>query len=360
MTSAPHRHDLTGRLSRRRLARLAVLGLAAGTGSLGLASSATATGRHGLDSGGGKRPGEGQVHYDRARALAGDDPVLSTLAASLMPDFEFPRPPAPEPLKLFDNLAFLSTGWVSAMAVLTDDGIILIDALTSAAEAETVLVPGLRALGADPQAIKYVVATHGHHDHFGGAKYLSDHFGTRVLMTPTDWDLVERTGPADSPSRDLEIADGQRLTLGGTTIRLHRTPGHTSGTVSPIIPVRANGACHTAMLWGGTNPPETLPELHTYRRSVRSFRARMRQADVDVELSNHPNDYGLQRVEQLRERPEGPNPFVLGRARTQRYMQVLDLMLQGRIADAEAAGARGASSTRGSAASRGAAVHGCC
>jgi metallo-beta-lactamase class B len=62
----------------------------------------------------------------------------------------------------------LSTGWVSAIAVLTDDGVVLIDALTSAAGAENVLVPGLRELGADPETIRYVVVTHGHDDHFGG------------------------------------------------------------------------------------------------------------------------------------------------------------------------------------------------
>ncbi|MEU9052514.1 hypothetical protein AB0D37_19170 [Streptomyces sp. NPDC048384] len=55
----------------------------------------------------------------------------------------------------------------------------------------------------------------------------------------------------------------------------------------------------------------------------------MRDAKVDVELSNHPNDYGLQRVEQLRSRPDGVNPFVLGEPRAQRFMAVLDLMLRG-------------------------------
>ncbi|MEE1801900.1 hypothetical protein PUR57_24955 [Streptomyces sp. JV176] len=58
---------------------------------------------------------------------------------------------------------------------------------------------------------------------------------------------------------------------------------------------------------------------------------------MDVELPNHPNDYGLQRAEQLRNRPGGANPFVLGRPRTQRFMAVMDLLVRARIADAEAA-----------------------
>ncbi|WP_406411865.1 MBL fold metallo-hydrolase [Streptomyces sp. NBC_01614] len=324
MTSSPHNDndtDLAGLLSRRRFAQLGALGLAGGVGALGPGSSAVAAGR------------DGQDYYERARALAGSDPVLLALVTALTPDFEFPRPPAPQPLRIFDNLAFLSAGWVSAMAVLTDDGIVLVDALTSPADAESVLVPGLRELGADPATIKYVVVTHGHDDHFGGAQYLADRYGARVLMAPADWDLIARTRPDNAPTRDLDTVDGQRLTLGGTTIRLHHTPGHTAGTVSPIIPVRSGSERHTAMLWGGVNPPGTVPELCTYRASVRSFRSRMRDAKVDVELSNHPNDHGLQRVEQLRSRPDGVNPFVLGEPRAQRFMAVLDLMLRGRIAD---------------------------
>ena len=91
------------------------------------------------------------------------------------------------------------------------------------------------------------------------------------------------------------------------------------------------------MLWGGMNPPTSLTELRTYLASIDSFRDRIRQANVDVELSNHPNDHGLQRAEQLRNRPDGANPFVLGRPRTQRFMTVMDLMLWGRVAEAEAA-----------------------
>ncbi|MGI5118812.1 MBL fold metallo-hydrolase [Marinactinospora thermotolerans] len=325
MRPSPRRDGEAGLVSRRGFGRLAAFGLAAGAGLVGPAPTASAA-------------ADGQDYYERARALAGDDPVLRALASALAPDVTFPDVPAPAPLLLFDDLALVSVGFVHAMALLTDDGIVLFDALRSPEDAEDVIVPGLRELGADPAAIRYVVVTHGHYDHFGGAQYLADRYGARVLMSPADWDLVAGSRPDNAPVRDLEIADGQRLTLGGTTVRFHHTPGHTPGTVSPIFPVRAGSDRHTAMLWGGTNPPGTLPELRDYLASIASFRGRMREAGVDVELSNHPNDYGLQRAEQLRERPDGANPFVLGRQRADRYMEVMDLMLRGRIADAEAAG----------------------
>jgi metallo-beta-lactamase class B len=331
VTSTPHHDNRNAALTRRRFGRLAVLGLAAGAGMAGPAFSPAAA-----------EAGDGAAHYARARRLAGDDPVLRTLVRALTPGTVPNEFPAPEPLRLFDNLALLSVGFVHAMAVTTEDGIVLIDALRSPEDARDVIVPGLRAVGADPRDIRYVVVTHGHYDHFGGAQYLADHYGARVLMSPADWDLVERTRPEHAPVRDLEIADGQRLSLGGTTMSLHHTPGHTAGTVSPILPVWSGSERHTAMLWGGIRPHDVLPELRAYLASIRSFRALMHREGVDVELANHPVDDGLTRAERLRSDPEGENPFVLGRPRTDRFMRVMDHMLRGRIADAEAAGTAGA------------------
>ncbi|MFD4393496.1 MBL fold metallo-hydrolase [Kitasatospora sp. NPDC058478] len=330
--------------TRRRFAQLAALGIAAGAAPIAAsapASASTPASAPAPASTSAGTPSASRPHYDRARRLAGDDPVLRALVTALTPGSDLPQLPAPAPVKLFDNLVLLSAGWVSAMAVLTDDGIVLIDALTSPADADGIIVPGLRAVGADPAAIKHVVLTHGHSDHFGGAQTFADRYGARVHMSPADWDLLARTRPADAPARDLDIADGEQLTLGGTTIELHHTPGHTPGTVSPIIPVRAGRRHHSAMLWGGLNPPSTVEELRTFLASVQAFRAVMRRANVEVELSNHPNDHGLERAEQLRHQPPGAaNPFLLGGPRTQRYMAVMDAMLRGRIADAEAPTAR--------------------
>ncbi|MPY45714.1 MBL fold metallo-hydrolase, partial [Streptomyces phyllanthi] len=244
------------------------------------------------------------------------------------------RPPAPAPLRIFDNVAVVSVGWVSAVAILTSRGIILIDALNNPDEAEQILVPGLRELGADPSTIKYVVVTHAHGDHFGGAQYLADTYGARVMLAPADWDLLATNNPANAPTRDLDIADGQKLTLGDTTVTLHHTPGHTPGTVSPFFPARWRGRTHTGMLWGGTNPPAATASKETYLSSALTFASRMRRADVDIELSGHPfADYGLERMEQLRSAPNSAkNPFIVGTSGAQRWMKIVETMLRGRIA----------------------------
>jgi metallo-beta-lactamase class B len=85
-----------------------------------------------------------------------------------------------EPVKVFDNLYFVGQTEYSAWAVNTSDGIILIDTIFDySVEAE--VVDGLKKLGLDPSKIKYAIVSHGHGDHSGGAKFLQDRFGTRII-----------------------------------------------------------------------------------------------------------------------------------------------------------------------------------
>ena len=122
------------------------------------------------------------------------------------------------PVKVFDNLYFLGQTEYTAWAVVTSDGIIVIDPLFDYSVEEEV-VNGLTKLGLDPKAIKYVVISHAHSDHVGGARLLQDRFGARVVMSAADWDLLA-TDPGAWPKakRDVVATDGQRLTLGDTTL----------------------------------------------------------------------------------------------------------------------------------------------
>ena len=89
-----------------------------------------------------------------------------------------------------------------------------------------------------------------HGDHSGGAKYLQDTYSPRLILGAKDWDLLESNTRSPSPRRDIVATDGQKVTLGGTTITLYITPGHTQSTLSVLIPVTDKGKPHLAMEWG--------------------------------------------------------------------------------------------------------------
>src|SRR5262249_35539754 len=162
-------------------------------------------------------------------------------------------PPAPdkstwyaEPVKVFDNLYFVGQSEYSVWAITTSEGIIVSDTIFDYS-VEDEVDGGLKKLGLDPTKIKYAVVTHAHPDHHGGAKFLQDRYGTRVIMSPADWDMLDRTN-GTRPKRDLMATDGQKFTLGDTTLTLYLTPGHTPGTISVLIPVKDSGRPHLVAL----------------------------------------------------------------------------------------------------------------
>ena len=244
-----------------------------------------------------------------------------------------------EPAKVFDNLYFVGMTEYSSWAVNTSEGIIVIDAIFDYS-VEDEVVNGLTKLGLDPKKIKYVIVSHGHIDHAGGAKYLQDHFGAHVIMSAADWDLLDRDkGAWPKPKRDVVATDGQRLTLGDTTLTLYLTPGHTPGTISTLIPVKDRGKPHLVAEWGGTgfnwlrNRAAYITPDHsdrfwfeTYSNSARRFRDIAAKAGADVILSNHTNNDGSKtKLPALAKRRAGdPHPYVIGNEGVQRYLTVAD------------------------------------
>lgn len=233
-----------------------------------------------------------------------------------------------EPAKVFDNLYFVGQTEYSAWAVTTSDGIIIIDTIFDYS-VEDEIVGGLKKLGLDPAKIKYAIVSHGHTDHSGGAKYLQEHFGTRVILSAADWDMLERnTRDQSKPKRDMVATDGQKLTLGDTTLTLYITPGHTPGTISTLIPVKDQGKPHLAAEWGGTAFNFTLtPEnFQRYITSAQRFTDIVTKAGADVLIANHTNFDGTKtKVPALaRRKPGDPNPYVIGNDSVKRYVKVAE------------------------------------
>lgn len=243
------------------------------------------------------------------------------------------------PVKVFDNLYFVGQTEYSAWAVTTSDGIIIIDPIFDYSVEEEV-VNGLKTMGFDPAAIKYVLISHAHADHVGGASYLQDRFNAKVIMSEADWTLLEGTRASwRKPRKELVAVDGQKLTLGDTSLTLHITPGHTLGTISSLIPVRDGNRRHVAAYWGGTAfnwvtnragyiTPERSDSFwfNRYIESAQRFRGLARAAGADVILSNHTNfDGSKTKMPALATRKAGdPHPYVVGADSVGRYLTVAE------------------------------------
>ena len=236
-----------------------------------------------------------------------------------------------DPVKVFDNLYYVGEKEYSAWAVVTSDGIIVIDTIWSHS-VEDEIVGGLRKLGFDPANIKYAIVSHAHIDHIGGAKFLQDTYGTHIVMSAADWEFAEkspRLPAAIKPKRDIVAADGQKLTLGDTTLSLYLTPGHTPGTISMLIPVKDGGQPHLVATWGGTGfnfelTRSELPDLHQLggelpadRRQIgRRYRALQPH---DIRRIAHEARPPWRRASRAIR-----NPYVIGNESVQRYVKVAE------------------------------------
>jgi metallo-beta-lactamase class B len=277
----------------------------------------------------------------RAKAAAGFD-FTGTLVRVCVapqtapgPDVAPPPPPArdtwyTDPAKVFDNLYFVGTKIHSSWALTTSGGIILIDTLYDYASEEAI-VGGLTTLGLDPAAVKYVIISHGHGDHVGGAKLMQDRFGARIVMGGPDWDMIEQSEhrfPDGKPKRDMVATDGERLTLGDTSVTIVATPGHTPGTLSLIFQVKDNGKPLTVAYNGGTafNFPNDVPHFDTYIASQRKFAKAAADAGATILMSNHSEfDNAVTKIRMMAARKPGEaHPFEIGAEAVARYFQVTD------------------------------------
>jgi metallo-beta-lactamase class B len=277
---------------------------------------------------------------DSARKTAGDEwaEAFTFWCAANQTRANRPDDPVIDPVRIFDNLYATGRTTTLVFAIKTTAGIILIDAGYQD-DVEKVLLPGMKTLGLDPVDIKHVIITHAHADHFGGAKYLQDHFNSHVWLSAADWDVMLRPpapgrgGPAVMPpKRDMTIAEGQPLTLGDETVTPVYLPGHTPGTIALIFGVKDRGKPHVAGLLGApmlVPPPDAAVRQHI--ESLAHFGGIAKTMKVDVELLNHPMMDGTPaKIARLQTRTErSPNPFVVGVNSYQRFLSVSSDCLKG-------------------------------
>jgi metallo-beta-lactamase class B len=276
------------------------------------------------------------VDARQAPAPAADSPAvvqqIADLKANVGPRWqeavrfwcETPRPnraddPLIEPTQIFDNVYAIGSIGTVAYVIRTTAGLLMIDAL-SANEVDTRLLPGFAKLGLDPSQVRVILVAHGHADHFGGAAYFQERYGTRVLVSSAD---------AQPATRDGELMDGVPVTLGDLTVTPIAVPGHTPGSMAFIFPVIERKERHVAALFGGAwLTPGLLSDdaMRTYLASTSSFRKATAGAGVDVWLQNHPLMVPFEQwLKQLRARgANDAHPFVVGRSDYQKFVDVME------------------------------------
>ncbi len=105
------------------------------------------------------------------------------------------------------------------------------------------LFANIKKCGSDPQRIKYLLITHCHYDHTGGAAELKRRIGLDIVAHELDAPFLEagdnRVTAADWYGAELEpfgvdrklSGSGDDILLGGRKIEVLHAPGHSPGSV---------------------------------------------------------------------------------------------------------------------------------
>ena len=245
-----------------------------------------------------------------------------------------PGPPAretwyAEPVKVADNLYFLGTKIHSAWAIVGSEGTIVLEALFDYA-AQDEIFGGMRKLGLDPRRVKYVILSHAHADHDGGAKLLQDEIpSVHLVYGAADWEAVDKSTnhAGGKPKHDMVGTDGMKISVGDASVQIVTMPGHTPGTLSFLFEVRDNGKPLRIAYVGGTAIPfnGNAEYYDGYIASSQKMAKAAADYGATALMSNHTEfDNAFFRAHTAANRKAGAaNPFDVGAAAVARYFTVV-------------------------------------
>ncbi|SFJ27229.1 BJP family subclass B3 metallo-beta-lactamase [Bradyrhizobium sp. cf659] len=226
-----------------------------------------------------------------------------------------------EPFQLIDNIYYVGTDGIAVYVVKTSQGLILMD--TAMPQSTGMIKDNIAKLGFKVADIKIILNTHAHLDHTGGFAEIKKETGAQLIAGERDKPLLEGGYyPGDEKNEDLTfpavkvdraVKEGDKVTLGDTTLTAHATPGHSPGCTSWEMTVKDGRESREVLFFcSGTVALNRLVGQPTYPGIVDDYRATFAKAKamkIDVLLGPHPEVYGMQ-AKRAEMKEGAPNPFV--------------------------------------------------
>jgi metallo-beta-lactamase class B len=239
------------------------------------------------------------------------------------------------PHKIIGNLYYVGTRTLSSFLIVTPQGNILINS-TYERNVPTIQ-KSVEQLGFKFSDIKLLLGTHAHNDHQEGDALVKELTRAQTMAMAEDVPALQAMKPGGKEHPiDAKLHDREKVTLGGTTLTAHLTPGHTHGCTTWTTRAEDGGKFYNVVIGCSLRPPAKLtPEViaefnHTFP-VVRSL-------PCDVPLGDHPAQYSMQ--EKYSKLQKGSsNPFV-DRAGCRNEVDIEEAMFHALLNEQQKAGGR--------------------
>jgi metallo-beta-lactamase class B len=233
-------------------------------------------------------------------------------SAGAQQDFDAPFPAH----RMIGNIYFVGTEGLGTFLITTPEGHILIN--TDFERTVPTIQRAVAELGFEFSDVEIILGSHAHGDHMEADALVKELTGAQVMAMAADVPALRAMQPGGKPHPiDRVLQDGDTVTLGGTTLTAHLTPGHTKGCTTWTLEVEENSRVYDAAIVCsfGVNPNYVLVDNPSYPEIaddyVKTF-AKARALDVDVFLGAHGFWFDLagkhERLQNLA--PGARNPYI--------------------------------------------------
>ena len=226
--------------------------------------------------------------------------------------------------RIVGNVYYVGSKDLASYLIATPQGHILIN--SGFEETVPLIRASIESLGFKVRDVKFLLASHAHSDHVGGHALAQELTGASVAVMRGDDRVISTGGEGQylygdsrwKPCRvDKVLQDGDKITLGDTTLVARRTPGHTSGCTTWTWQVAEGDKKYDVVVIGSpnVNPGYQLVENPDYPEIAQDFARTfevLKELPCDVFLGAHGEYYGMSakyaRAKAAKE-PE-QNPFI--------------------------------------------------
>jgi metallo-beta-lactamase class B len=216
------------------------------------------------------------------------------------------------PHRIVGNLYYVGTESLGSFLIATPEGNILINSDYEATV--PVIRDSIEKLGFHFADTKILLGSHAHADHMEGDAMVKELTGAKLMAMEQDIPALTKITPGNKPHViDRVLHDGDTVTLGGTTLVAHLTPGHTRGCTTWSTKIADGGKIYDVVIIGsiGVNPGYQLVDNKEVPQIadeyMRSFKV-LRGLPCDIPLGSHPAMYNM--PEKYARIGAGPNPFI--------------------------------------------------
>jgi metallo-beta-lactamase class B len=225
-------------------------------------------------------------------------------AFSVQPEWTRPFPP----FRIAGNLYYVGSEDLAAFLIVTPQGNILINSNLTTSPAQ--IKHSVEALGFHFSDIKILLISHAHSDHAAGSAEIIRQTHAKYFVMDADVRAIESGGRTDfrfgsdksmwyPPAHvDRTLHDGDKISLGGTTLVAHLTAGHTPGTVTYTFDEPESGKTLHVVIVGSPSVLESYKLIGnpTYPHIADDYRHQfvvLKSLPCDIFLGAHSSYFDL-------------------------------------------------------------------